>query len=580
MKKKTVLQKLAAAGLALAMVAGTLTGCGGGNDAAGNDNADAAQTEDAATSEDTSADDAAQADDGAAADAEGDTAAAGDFTDYSAGFPETVTLQVPVYERGWEGWNPTDNYWTKWIQENFGEKYNVNVEFISIGRSTEVQDFTQLLSAGSAPTFVFHYDYPNILAYYAQDAYQELNADEIAYYAPSFWERMGDIIQDYGTIDGKLMVVMGDRTELVSSNFGTLIRQDWLDDLGIAMPTTLEEYNDMLMKFKEAGYGFATVGSGGGQLLNKSFNFDNSFRDLSDREGIALNSDLAVAAFSWEPTKEYLRNLNYQYQNGLIDPDFYLDTDGNQAKANFTSGKAATYSCYINAGTNENVIQPLLQNNPDAKISILDPGALAPGGKAQARKYWPFGMIYGINADATDEERIAAWMYIEWMNQDDVLNTLQNGFEGKNYELKDGVKAPTGYTGEEKLSNNDNGDYWCLVNANKKYDSEEEFKKAIIYVNAPVGYEYLIEDILKYQEKYADGFDPDTCFTVPIESLAEYSSDLAELWKESYVQLVTRATSDEEFESMYEEMKQEYLDAGYQEILDEKKAAWDAGQYH
>ncbi len=73
MKKKTVLQKLAAAGLAMAMVAGTLTGCGGGgNDAAGNDNADAATTEDAATSEDTSADDAA-ADDGASADAEGDT---------------------------------------------------------------------------------------------------------------------------------------------------------------------------------------------------------------------------------------------------------------------------------------------------------------------------------------------------------------------------------------------------------------------------------------------------------------------------------------------------------------------------
>ena len=109
MKKKTVLQKLAAAGLALAMVAGTLTGCGGsGNDAAA-DNADAAQTDDAAPAEDTSTEDAAQADDGADADAAGDTASAGDFTDYSAGFPETVTLQVPVYERGWEGWNPTDN---------------------------------------------------------------------------------------------------------------------------------------------------------------------------------------------------------------------------------------------------------------------------------------------------------------------------------------------------------------------------------------------------------------------------------------------------------------------------------------
>lgn len=568
MKKKTVLQRLAAAGLAMAMVAGMLTGCGGGNNAASDNSADKAQTED--TSDATATDNETAGEDAGA-----ETASAGDFTDYSAGFPETVTLQVPVYERGWEGWNPTDNYWTKWIQENFGEKYNVNVEFVSIGRSTEVQDFTQLLSAGSAPTFVFHYDYPNILAYYAQGAYQELNADEIAYYAPSFWERMGGIISDYGMIDGKLMVVMGDRTELVSSNFGTLVRKDWMDALGIDMPSNLDEYNDMLMKFKEAGYGYASR-----QLLAKSFNFDNSFRDLNDREGIALNSDLAVASLSWEPTKEYLRNMNYQYQNGLIDPDFYLDTDGNQSKANFIAGKAATYPLYINAGTYDSVIVPLLEQNPDAEIAILDPAAESPTGKPQGREYWPFGMIYGINADATDEERIAAWMYIEWMNQDDVLTVLQNGFEGKNYELKDGVKAPTGYTGEEKLSNNDNGDYWCLVNANKKYDSPEEFRKAIVYVNAPVGYEYLIEDILAYIDKYDAGYDPDTCFTVPIETLSEYSSDLAELWKESYVQLVTRATSDEEFESMYEEMKEEYLKAGYQEILDEKKAAFDAGQYH
>ena len=58
------------------------------------------------------------------------------YTDYSNGFEETVTLSIPVYERGWEGWNPTDNYWTKWIQENFGDKYNVNINWVSIGRST------------------------------------------------------------------------------------------------------------------------------------------------------------------------------------------------------------------------------------------------------------------------------------------------------------------------------------------------------------------------------------------------------------------------------------------------------------
>lgn len=561
-------KKVLALGLVSAMTVSALAGCGAKEEAAAPAETKAAETE--------------AAKDDAAAPAETEAPAATDaaaaFADYSAGFPETVTLQVPVYERGWEGWNPTDNYWTKWIQTEFGDKYNVNVEFVSIGRSTEVQDFTQLLSAGSAPTFIFHYDYPNILAYYSQGAYQELNAEEIAHYAPTFWGVMGDTIEEYGVIDGKLMVVMGNRTELVSSNWGTLIRQDWMDELGIAMPTSLEEFNDMLMKFKEAGYGYHTS-----PLLAKSFNFDYSFRGWpNDAEGRALNSDLAVASLTWEPTKEFIKNLNYQYQNGLVDPDFYLDTDTNQSKANFIAGKAATYACYINSGTQSNIIDPLLEQNPEAKLSILDPAAGAPAGeKPQGRKYWPFGMIYGINADATDEERIAAWMYVEWMSQPDVIDTIQNGFEGKNYEVNaEGVKVPTGYTGEEKLSNNDNGDYWCLVNANKQYASEEEWRKAIIFVNAPVGYEYLIEDILKYNEQYDEYYTPDTCFTVPVESLSEYSSDLAELWKESYVQLVTEPKTDEEFEAMYAEKCEEYLDAGYQEILDEKKEAFDANLYH
>ena len=270
---KKALQKVLAAGLISAMALGTLAGCGSSETTTASSEPQSEAKTEAASEAGTEA---------------GSEAAAADFTDYSGGFPEQVTLQVPVYERGWEGWNPTDNYWTKWIQENFGDKYNVNVEFVSIGRSTEVQDFTQLLSAGSAPTFIFHYDYPNILAYYAQGAYQELNADEIAYYAPSFWGTMGETIKDYGVIDDKLMVVMGNRTELVSSNFGTLVRKDWMDELGIEMPENLTEYNDMLMKFKEAGYGFASE-----PLLAKSFNFDYNFRGWpNDEEGRALNLSL------------------------------------------------------------------------------------------------------------------------------------------------------------------------------------------------------------------------------------------------------------------------------------------------
>ena len=37
-------------------------------------------------------------------------------------FAETVTLRVPVYDRGAEGVpDVSNNYWTGWIQENFGD---------------------------------------------------------------------------------------------------------------------------------------------------------------------------------------------------------------------------------------------------------------------------------------------------------------------------------------------------------------------------------------------------------------------------------------------------------------------------
>ena len=65
------------------------------------------------------------------------------FKDYSEGFPEEVTIQIPVYDRAYEGWDPTDNSYTNWVQTEFGDKYNINVEYVAIGRTTEVQDYMQ-----------------------------------------------------------------------------------------------------------------------------------------------------------------------------------------------------------------------------------------------------------------------------------------------------------------------------------------------------------------------------------------------------------------------------------------------------
>lgn len=497
------------------------------------------------------------------------------YPDYTNGFEETVTLRIPVYERGWEGWNPTDNHWTDYVKKNFGEKYNVNVEFVPIGRSTEVVDYKQLLAAGTAPDIIFHYDYPAIVDYYSEGAFQTLDTNEIAHYAPTFWANMGETIEEYGVIDGDQKVVMGDRVELISKNFVNLIRQDWIEAVGKKMPQSLEELNDLLAAWKEAGLGYKTE-----TLQGRIFINDYQFREYPtpalDR---ALYSDLFVSGFTWKATEEYLKNMNDQWNNGLISKEFYLDADGSQAKADFLSGKAGIWSLYMYSASIQE-IENLLANAPEAKLAVLDPKALVPEGKMpQGRYYWPFGMIFGINVNTTEEVRTAVWMYLEWLSNPEVLFTMQNGYEGTHYTLdENGLPISLGYKGEERLSNNDNADYWCLVTANKVYGSEEKNELAAINSYGPKGYEYLIQDQINYNKAYAEYYSPDTIFTVPIEALSEYSGDLASLYQELYVEIITSDPS--EFDKLYQEAVEEYLDAGFQDILDEKRAAFEAGNVH
>ena len=50
-------------------------------------------------------------------------------------FAETVTITVPVYDRSKVGYPAVDdNYWTQYIQKEFGDKYNIDVNYVAIPR--------------------------------------------------------------------------------------------------------------------------------------------------------------------------------------------------------------------------------------------------------------------------------------------------------------------------------------------------------------------------------------------------------------------------------------------------------------
>ncbi|MDQ0114529.1 ABC transporter substrate-binding protein [Paenibacillus harenae] len=501
--------------------------------------------------------------------------AEGGFADYSKGFPEKVNLEIPVYERAFEGWNVTDNYYTRWIQKEFGDKYNVNVKFIPITRSSEVTDFEQLLASHKAPDILFHYDMPQALAYYSEDVMQTLNYEEIANYAPTYWKNMSGTIEQYGKVDGKNVFFFAARPS--ADNYTTLIRKDWVEKVGMKVEdlTSLEKYNEMLTKWKEAG-----LGAGGGSLLQNNYNYSYAFRDWPiDVKERALYSDLGVADLTTPASERYLRNLNYQYNNGLIDKEFYLRNDDGKIKAEFVAGKTGTYGVYL--ASNTDVIDATLKNNPDAQFAVLPPTAGTPEGyKPQGRAYWPFGFIMGINYESTEMERAAVWMYLEWMSQPENLFFLQNGVEGQNYTLDgEGIAVKNAdFKGESVLSQNNNKDYWALVIEVPQYADPAVTRKAYLRNWAPAGYEYLAEDLLKYYEQTAEYRTPDAMFGVVLEKVSEYKADLNSLFQELYVKVVLSPT--DQFDATYEAAKKTYLESGYQEILDEKQAAIDAGKFN
>ncbi len=498
----------------------------------------------------------------------------GSLPDYYNGFPERITIEIPVYERAFEGWNVTDNYYTRWIQREFGDKYNIDVKFIPISRVNEVKTYQQLLASGKAPNIIFHYDMPQALAYYGEGVLQELNWLEIEKYAPTYWGNLSKIVKQYGRVDGKSMFLFAARPEF--GNFVVVIRKDWVEKVGMKVEdiTSLEIYNEMLEKWKKAGIGVA-----GAALTRNVYTYSYPYRDWPiNSKKHALYSDLSVADFTTPASEAWFRNMNYLYNNGLIDKEFYLRDDDNKFRAEFIAGNTGTLGFYLTSGTE--IFEATLKHNPEAEFAVIPPGSFVPEGRIpQSRADWPFGLIMGINYETSFEERIAVWMYLEWMSQPENLFFLQNGLEGQNY-TRDAeglpVKAPA-FTGESVLSQNNNKDYWALVTEAPVFATPELTRKANQMNWTPPGYDYIVRDMLKYAEESKKYATPDPLFTVVLSKVNEYKADLGSLFQELYLEVIL--APEDQFDAKYKAAKKRYLDAGYQEILDEKQQAIDAGQF-
>ncbi len=500
-------------------------------------------------------------------------------------FAERVKITVPVYDRSKEGFPAVDdNYWTKWVQENFGDKYNIDVQYVAIPRGGVMTKYSLLIAADDTPTILMEYDYPKVAQWANDGAMTTIDLEEFAKVAPTFYQAMVDNNQlSYTDINGETYFVLTERpyynTTFAYANF---VRMDWLRQVGYDhVPQSYEEHKDALNKMIEAGLCEYPLGLG---IPTAAYIQNFGFRDFPvDEAEWAMHSSLGTPGFPWYPTERMMKRFNDEYNMGWYSSEFDLEKNSQGAstdilQTDFVNGKTYRYGGYI--GTNMAWLEAFYENNPDAELAVESPLAAVEEGVNTGciRADNPFGMIVGFSSLATEDQLKAAWMLMEWMIQPENLFVLENGIEGETYELdENGLPVMLDYTGEHMLNHNNNIDMTCLVHASKKIGTIEQTIAQMSPAGLPQDFTQALIDNYYALKALADEGKAysDPVFAVAIESESEYSAALLSLWQEYYAKLIK--CKPEEFDGLFAQYSQEFLDAGYQEVIDERLEAYEAG---
>jgi len=226
-----------------------------------------------------------------------------------------------------------------------------------------------------------------------------------------------------------------------------VIRQDWLDKLGLQAPKTLDEFMTVAKAFtfddpdgngKADTYGFCAFidGSGLSQAgLGPRFDFIYGAYgvagvwNLSSAEAVGLNARNP----NFMKATEFIKQLN---DEKVIDPDWpTLKKD--EFRARWKQGSCGMMVENFAALANKSNYKDFDENFPDGKWVAMDAVA-GPDGQSSMGVVMKTARIYAISQKAIDEGKgPAIARLLEWMASDEGYFLLGFGVKDENYKLSD-----------------------------------------------------------------------------------------------------------------------------------------------
>ncbi|MBQ9332871.1 MAG: sugar ABC transporter substrate-binding protein [Lachnospiraceae bacterium] len=501
-------------------------------------------------------------------------------------FVDTRHITVELYDRNVDGGTEAgNNAWTQWIQQQMLDRYNVEVEFVTVSRWDEATDINNLLASQSAPDICYTYNYSAIQTYANMGGVIDLAPllDQNKDLVPSMFDWLGEdvIYQDLDPNAGTLWAIEGKRNEICRIN--TFIRQDWLDKLGLEVPTTKQEFEDCLVAFKDNAD--TLLGADASKMVPLSISYDvgwraatliESFMDpaITDKEYYVNGYD--SRAFTQNGTKEAVRLLNKWYNAGLIWKDFAVHTgddttEDDMIKAGFVGAFIHNYDYPFRNGKDSINATLAAQFGDDAKFVAINTFEDKNGGY---NKY-----TYSNTGDrkvffpATNDEPIASLCYLEFISQPETIKFLQIGEEGVTHTVDASgaivIQEPDEAHHDWYQNSGKNID--MTINCNGlRLDTEELTVQSLAFAYAEVD-PADVQDAIKVA--LVDAKTPKTPSVGDIQAETE-GTDLDGKRDQAYDKAVVASEAD--FDSVWDLGMEEYLAAGGQAIIDERTAAWEA----
>lgn len=227
----------------------------------------------------------------------------------------------------------------------------------------------------------------------------------------SLWEQV--------TIDGRIYGIPKE----VPQACGTYVRKDWLDRLGMEVPTTYDEFIEMLRAFRDEIDECIVPYTAPGLVTEQYMPdfYQGATADITCVDGVWVDG------MQQEDMKEALQRMQDAYAEGLIDMEAITNTTAT-SRDGWQAGTTGAF-CYWTGNWGQQLTENLQKNVPDAEVLCM------PAFEG-CTYYASTPTVHVINARLSDEEIAQVFKYfIYYMHDGGEGQVLfEFGVEGVHWE--------------------------------------------------------------------------------------------------------------------------------------------------